>query len=94
MFIWDTKKAISNFEKHGVSFEQAATVFNDERGLELHDIKHSQREARYARFGRSANGRILTVIFTIRTLSDGKETTRIISARQASRQERAAYFRY
>ena len=93
MFIWDAKKALGNIEKHGVSFEQAATVFNDEQGLELQDFKHSQQETRCARFGKSVDGRILTVIFTIRTLSDGKETIRIISARQASRQERAAYFR-
>jgi hypothetical protein len=53
MFIWDTNKAQANFEKHGVSFEEAVTAFDDEYGIEMDDIKHSIVEKRYARFGLS-----------------------------------------
>ena len=94
MFIWDTKKAQSNYEKHGVSFEEAVTAFNDEFGLELDDIKHSTTEKRYARFAVSSEGRVLTVIFTVRRLSNDKEAIRIISARCASREERKNYSRF
>ena len=93
MFTWDATKAIANFDKHGVAFEEAATVFVDPDGLQGADVKHSQHEARFFRLGKSALGRILTIIFTVRRLSDGKETIRIISARCASRRERQAYDR-
>ena len=93
MFTWDIVKAIINYEKHGISFEEAASAFQDQFALELDDIRHSQIERRFARFAMSSKSRVLTVIFTIRRLSDGKETIRIISARQASRQERENYFR-
>ncbi len=46
MFAWDTQKAITNFSKHGFSFEEAATVFADFDGLDIPDLKHSTREAR------------------------------------------------
>jgi uncharacterized DUF497 family protein len=93
MFAWDVSKALVNFEKHGVSFEEAATAFADPEGLHADDIKHSVREDRFIRIGKSSKGMILTVAFTIRILSDGQETIRIISARQASRKEREAYAR-
>ena len=94
MFIWDTKKAQINERKHGVSFEEAITAFNDEFGLELDDIKHSRLEKRYARFALSSENRVITVIFTVRRLSNEKEAIRIISARCASREERKNYFRF
>lgn len=92
MFIWDTTKAIMNFEKHGVSFEESATVFSDPEALEWGDYTHSVIESRFKRLGKSIVGRILLVIYTIRRAKYGKETIRIISARQASRKERKAYF--
>lgn len=46
MFSWDIRKAISNFEKHGVSFEEAATVFTDPEALEWEDLEHSTTERR------------------------------------------------
>lgn len=93
MFTWDTAKALSNFEKHGVSFEEGATIFTDTSSLDWEDLLHSFAEPRRKRVGKSANGRILMLIYTVRRLGDGKETIRIISTRQASRDERQAYSR-
>ena len=52
MFSWDTVKAAANLEKHGISFEEAATVFSDAEGLDWEDLKHSTREPRYKRLER------------------------------------------
>jgi uncharacterized DUF497 family protein len=94
VFSWDIGKAITNFEKHGVSFEEAATVFGDSDGLDSDDVHHSTVEHRAQRIGRSIMGRILFVVYTIRRTGDEKETIRIISTRQASRREREAYARF
>jgi uncharacterized DUF497 family protein len=91
MFIWNTQKAISNFEKHGISFEEAALIFADPEALDWDDPVHSELEPRLKRLGQSAGGRILLVVYTIRESRDGKEKIRIISARQANRKERKAY---
>ena len=91
MFSWDTVKAAANLEKHGISFEEAATVFSDAAALDWQDLKHSTRETRYKRLGRSIGRRILIVVYAVRRLKDGKETIRIISARHASRKERKTY---
>ena len=91
MFTWDIPKAIANFEKHGVPFEEAATVFGDPDGLDWEDLARSQHEMRFKRLGRSITGRILLVVYTVWRADDGKETIRIIGARQASRKERTAY---
>lgn len=91
MFSWDTRKAIQNFRKHDVSFEEAATVFADPEALDWEDIEHSEIERRFKRLGKSFAGRVLLVIYAIRRKRDGKETIRIISARQAGRKERKAY---
>lgn len=53
MFSWDPPKAIANFEKHGVSFEEAATIFVDPEGLDWGDLTHSNHEIRYKRIGLS-----------------------------------------
>ena len=74
MFIWDTNKALSNFEKHGVSFEEAATTFADSDSLEWQDLEHSQKEIRWKRIGMSLSERILLIVFTLRKGSHGKET--------------------
>jgi uncharacterized DUF497 family protein len=91
VFSWDAQKAILNFEKHGVSFEEAATIFSDPEGLDWADAAHSRQEARYKRLGISIRRRILLVVYTTRRSRDGKEAIRIISARPASRKERKAY---
>ena len=93
MFTWDPEKARLNREKHGVSFEEARTVFNDTLGLHIRSFRHGSEELRFFRVGKSSSAQVLTVIFTVRIDSNGKETIRIISARQASRQEREAYSR-
>ena len=91
MFTWDLRKATINLGKHGVSFEEAATVFLDPDGLHWEDLAHSDRETRWKRLGTSIGGCILIVVYTIRRTPDGKEAIRIISARQASRKERQAH---
>ena len=90
MFEWDARKAAVNRAKHGVSFEEAGTVFGDPRGLDGPDLRHSARESRFLRLGRAATGRMLVVAYTVRR-SDDDESVRIISARRASRKERAVY---
>lgn len=91
MFTWDNNKAVSNFEKHNISFEEATTVFLDPEGLDFDTAKHKTFESRNIRLGASVLERILVVVYTVRKRKDGKETIRIISARQASRKERKAY---
>jgi uncharacterized DUF497 family protein len=91
VFSWDSRKALSNLKKHGVSFEEAATVFGDPVALDWDDPGHSHAEVRSKRLGASVTGRVLIVIYTPRKVNDGKEIIRIISARQAARKERKAY---
>jgi uncharacterized DUF497 family protein len=89
VFEWDEGKARRNETKHGVSFREAATAFFDEDRIERPDLAHSAAERRTICLGRSDRGRVLCIVFTRRG-PDG-ETTRLISARQASRRERAVY---
>jgi len=91
VFSWDARKASANLRKHGVSFEEAATVFGDPEGLDWGDFERSLSEPRSSRIGFSFSGRVLFVVYTIRRLKNEKETIRIISARQATRKERRAY---
>jgi uncharacterized DUF497 family protein len=90
MFDWDQRKAQSNWRKHGVSFEEAATGFVDPDGLDGEDLDHSDSEPRRLRLAKSSLGRVLLIAYTIRRKSN-EETTRIISARRASRKERKRY---
>jgi len=91
MFAWDTRKAIGNFEKHRVSFEEAATIFADPDALDWQDLAHSAQAVRYKRIGVSVAENILLVVYTLRRSRNGQEAIRIISARPASRKERKAY---
>ena len=91
MFSWDARKALKNYEKHGVPFEEAATIFSDPDGLDWEDLEHGQTERRRKRLGRSSQGRVLLAVYTFMRFGNGTETIRIISARQASRKERKAY---
>jgi uncharacterized DUF497 family protein len=59
VFSWDVRKALLNYEKHGVPFEEAATIFADPEGIEWDDLAHSQHEPRFKRVGRSIAGRLL-----------------------------------
>lgn len=85
-FEWDTTKASANLRKHGVSFEEAATVFADESSLTIPDLDHSQVENRFVLLGMSYRGKMLVVVHTERG-----DSIRIISARPASRRERQQY---
>jgi len=85
-FEWDTRKARLNFAKHAVSFEEAATVFGDERSVTIPDPAHSLTEERFVTIGASDNGKILVVVATERG-----DILRLISARPANRRERKQY---
>lgn len=90
-FSWDEGKAAVNLRKHGVSFEEAATVFYDDDAIEFFDTAHSKKEDRFVLLGRSRNLRILVICHCHRDVADGRETIRIISARKADAQERKHY---
>lgn len=85
-FEWDPTKAAANVAKHGVSFEEASTVFADPLSSVVADADHSLREERLVIFGVSDRGRVLAVMFTERG-----PRVRVISAREATRPERGAY---
>jgi uncharacterized DUF497 family protein len=88
-FEWDEAKAESNLKKHGVSFEEAKSVFFDEFALQFYDVSHSQlEEDRFLMLGSSNESNVLLVCHCER--NDGK-IIRIISARKASRAERKHY---
>ncbi len=61
MFEWDARKAAGNRTKHGVSFEEAATVLGDPGALHGPDLSHSERESRFLRLGGAVTGRVLIV---------------------------------
>ncbi len=90
MFEWDPRKAEANAAKHGVSFDEAVTVFLDPEALDGPDLQHSSAESQFLRLGRSRLGRVLVVAYTFRRSGDG-EAIRIISTPRESRRERAAY---
>lgn len=83
---WDPRKAKSNFEKHGVSFEEGATALSDPMAATGADPDHSITEQRYVTFGVSEKGRLVAVSHT-----EKGEIIRIISARKASKGERKFY---
>jgi len=85
-FAWNSEKAARNLAKHGVSFQEAETVFGDPLGRIVTDPRHSEEEERYVLLGLSHRQRLLAVMFTERA-----EQVRIISARQATRRERRDY---
>jgi uncharacterized DUF497 family protein len=85
-FEWNPEKALTNLDKHGVSFQEAATVFNDPLSITFPDPDHSIDESRYIIIGTSGLGLLLVVAHT-----DRDDRVRIISARRATRQERRFY---
>ena len=87
-FEWDPAKAIANARKHGVSFEDAQTVFSDERARLIDDPDHSHEEERFVLLGLSSSLRLLVVAHCYR--SEGG-VIRIISARRATRTEERSY---
>jgi uncharacterized DUF497 family protein len=85
-FEWDSAKATSNFEKHGVSFVEAVTVFADPLEVTISDPDHSEAEFRFLSIGLSASDRLVVVAYTER---EGR--IRIINAREAAPKERRDY---
>ena len=87
-FEWDPAKARSNYSKHGVTFERAASVFNDSGALSLPDEKHSGREERWIILGLDQGGVPVVVCHTFRyEQGNRKARVRIISARKATKKE-------
>ena len=87
-FEWDPVKDAANRRKHGVGFAEALTVFTDDRALVLADPDHSTAEERFILLGLSARLRVLVVVHCYRQADD---LIRLISARKATRTERAQY---
>lgn len=85
-FEWDSQKANSNLKKHGVSFQEAASVLGDSLSITYYDPDHSVREHRFITVGMSRFGRVLMVAHT-----DRGDNIRIISARKMTRKERKYY---
>ena len=85
LFEWDDEKARINFQKHGIQFKTAIKVFRDEFRIEQEDESHSDSEERWQVIGMVKN--VLFVIYTERG-----DSTRIISARKATIQERMRYY--
>ncbi len=83
---WDPKKAEANQRKHGVSFEEAATVFQDLNAVTFEDPDHSDEEPREVTVGLSRSGRVLFL-----SHCDRRKRIRIISARKATPKEREQY---
>lgn len=86
VFEWDPDKAAENAAVHGVSFEEASSVFFDPLSATGADPDHSVGESRYITFGLSSSGRLLVVAH-----ADREEAIRIISAREATAGERKLY---
>jgi uncharacterized DUF497 family protein len=85
-FEWNESKAAANLVKHGISFEEAQTIFDDPLFIDFHDPDHSPDEDRYIIIGLSRQGRLLLVSYTERDA-----IIRMISAREVTRGERKAY---
>jgi hypothetical protein len=85
-FEWDEKKANENLEKHGTSFDEAKTVFNDPFSVTIYDPDHSIDEHRYIDIGLSSKGRLIVVSYIERG-----EKIRIISSRKATKKEQKDY---
>jgi uncharacterized DUF497 family protein len=86
IFEWDETKAKANLEKHGVTFEEARTIFNDAHLLTFEDPYHSDHEMRYISLGMSSAGKLLLAIHT-----DRGEAIRLISCRRTRPKERRSY---
>jgi hypothetical protein len=85
-FEWDEAKAAANVRKHGVSFEEAISLFGDPNALTIFDVEHSDLEDRFIAIGLSASGRVLVVVYTERGTR-----IRMISCRISTPAERRQY---
>ena len=90
-FEWDDDKNKENIKKHGVPFEEAASIFLN-KIMEEPDLDHSENEERYKAVGISVYLRELLVVYCIREKIDDEKITRIISARKANAEERRKFY--
>lgn len=90
-FEWDPEKAKTNRAKHGLTFEQAATVFLDPNQVSIYDETHSDPEERWITLGAASDGLLTVVVHTYREIEPDTVRIRIISARRATRSERQQY---
>ena len=85
LFEWDEEKNAANMQNHGIGFDEALHVFEDDNRIEIYDAEHSGEEDRYNTIGMVKD--VLFVVYTER-----REAIRIISARPATRRERSIYY--
>jgi uncharacterized DUF497 family protein len=85
-FTWDDRKAAINLRKHGITFEEAASIFGDPLLMTIPDRKHSNGEERFFSLGKSREDRLLAVAHT-----ESRDWVHIINARKASRKETKTY---
>jgi uncharacterized DUF497 family protein len=90
-FEWNPAKAAANLRKHGVSFERAASVFQDPEALSRFDERHSGGEDRWVTLGMDSQGQLVLVCHTWRETDSGAANCRIISARKATKSEARQY---
>ena len=90
-FTWDEKKALSNADKHGIEFSEAATVFDDDNARVIYDPDHSEDEDRFIILGLSCSMKVLVVCHCYR---ENDKQIRIISARKGNKQEQRQYWEY
>lgn len=91
IFEWDTQKAKENLQKHGISFDRAASVFLDPNAISIFDADHSHDEDRWATLGLDRNGVLLVIIHTFTPMNNLVYQIRMISARKATKQETRQY---
>ena len=90
IFEWNELKSERNLRKHGITFNEAVSVFLDELGRLIPDPDHSEGEERFVLMGTSAKSNLLLVCYCER----GPDVIRLISARKADRSERRQYEEY
>jgi uncharacterized DUF497 family protein len=90
-FEWDPKKAQSNRERHGISFDEAATIFLDPLAITIYDPDHSETEERWITMGISKKGRLLIVCHTFHRQNAESSIIRVISSRKANKIETQEY---
>ena len=90
-FNWDINKALSNKKKHKIAFEEAIDVFKDPKALTLYDDEHSIDEERWITLGMCSISKLVLVVHTYVEYSETQADIRIISARNATKNEKLTY---
>lgn len=91
IFEWDPDKAQQNKKKHGISFDQAATVFTDPMAISIYDTEHSKDEDRWVTLGLSANHGVIIACHTYLRIDESTARIRIFSSRKATKRESQQY---